>query len=476
VLISSQGGVNFYIGNNTQADGLTMVMPDVKLDLSLPWNEFVTTTNRIAESTSGHKMTASEISSYWNGKAIDFIVSHPLDFLNLTTKRLIYFFSGYENSDQADIYQYKSYSPILNLLIFDHVLKFPFGLISPLALLGIMFPFKQRRYLIVIYIFMIAYIPTVILFLVTARHRLAVVAILMIFAAFSISKFAMFLNRKAYRQFAIYFGGFLILAVATNLKPFGLGYDSSAQFNYQKGQVLDKQGKFPEAIAAYRESVRISAIAEAYNNLGFDLSRTGDRIGAYDAYHRAIHLRPNYSDALNNLSQLFLNANQFDSAQAYLTLALSADSARPQVWLNLGDLHRKQGDRNKAQASYLHGININPSFAPLYNNLANLYLSAGMADSAEVYLSKVLEIDSTYAIANANYANLLLSRNDFDRAKEYFARALTESPGLNDARFNLGLLYYRTHQPDSAKIEWEITLQHDPNNAEAKRGLKLLGH
>jgi len=49
VLISSQGGINFYLGNNEVADGLTMIMPEVDLDESVSWSEFIPITTSAAE-------------------------------------------------------------------------------------------------------------------------------------------------------------------------------------------------------------------------------------------------------------------------------------------------------------------------------------------------------------------------------------------------------------------------------------------
>ncbi len=93
ILISSQGGVNFYIGNNPDAEGLTMLMPEVKLDESLPWNEFTAATRKAAESETGRKLTAGEESSFWTAKTVKFISNNPGKFVSLTFKKLIYFLS-----------------------------------------------------------------------------------------------------------------------------------------------------------------------------------------------------------------------------------------------------------------------------------------------------------------------------------------------------------------------------------------------
>ncbi|MCH7879746.1 MAG: glycosyltransferase family 39 protein, partial [candidate division Zixibacteria bacterium] len=52
-LISTQGGVNFYLGNNSEATGLTMILPEIELDESVSWSQFTVVTQRIAEKESG---------------------------------------------------------------------------------------------------------------------------------------------------------------------------------------------------------------------------------------------------------------------------------------------------------------------------------------------------------------------------------------------------------------------------------------
>lgn len=467
-LISSQGGVNFYLGNNPQADGLTMVMPEIKLDQSIPWSDFVDTTDHYAESVVGRKLTASEISSFWNGKAIDYILGNPFSFLKLTGKRLMYLLSGFENSDQTDIYRYTNYSPILGALIFNHGIKFPFGIIAPLGLLGLILSFKERRKVVAIYIFLICYAPTITMFLVTARHRLPIVVILIIFAAYAVATLANFVSRRDYRKLLLPSAGLIVLLVAMNQTPFKLGYDNPAQFHYQRGMVLEKQGRTAEAIAAYREAVAAAPLAEAYNNLGFSLAKNGDNSGAYQAYHQAIASKPLYTDAVNNLGLLFLNTNQLDSATFYFNRALKTDSRLPQVYLNLGELYVRRHELDSAKAVYQRGIAVASDFEPLYNNLATLFANAGDEDSAMFYLEQIVRRHPDYATGNVNYANLLLKRRMFPQAKDYYYRALAINPNLPAAYFNLAILYMETGATDSARSCLQNVLRLDPNNTQAR--------
>ena len=68
------------------------------------------------------------------------------------------------------------------------------------------------------------------------------------------------------------------------------------------GVVLNDQGKLEEAIAAYRQAIRIKPdFAEAYSNLGNSLNDQGKVDEAIAAYRQAISIRPDFPEAHSNL-------------------------------------------------------------------------------------------------------------------------------------------------------------------------------
>ena len=83
ILISSQGGINLYLGNNEAADGLTMIMPEVELSQSITWDMFIPVTSAAAERELGRELTDAEVSSFWTGKAVSFVINNPTEFLGL---------------------------------------------------------------------------------------------------------------------------------------------------------------------------------------------------------------------------------------------------------------------------------------------------------------------------------------------------------------------------------------------------------
>ncbi len=476
VLISSQGGVNFHLANNPEADGLTMVMPEINLDLSVPWSKFVDTTSAYAVASLGHPVKASEVSSFWSDRAWNYIQSHPGDFLSLTAKRFVYLFSGFENPDQSDLYRFSDNSPILAVTVFNKLVKFPFGLVAPLALIGLVLAWRNRQRVSLLHLFLLGYIPTITVFLVTARHRLAIVVILLLFAGYAIERFWIAWHKRKTATLAGLGLAIVVLAFVLNHNWFDLGYDNPAQFHYQRGLVLEKQGNINGAIAEYREAAKHQPLPEALNNLGFALSKTGDYSGAYQTLHQAIRSRPNFADAITNLGLLFLNRNELDSAEYYFGLALRADSNLPQVYLNLGELRQRQGKPAEAESFWRAGVLAAPRFAPLYNALANHCLKQGRNSEARTLFEQALAIDDNYAVGHVNLANILFNERDFANARRHYHRAITINPALKPARMNLALLFLQMNQPDSARLSFEAVLRIDPGDRQAQEALANLPH
>lgn len=73
VLIAWQGGYNFYIGNNPNADGKTAIVPGTKKS----WQGGYYDSKRLAEEALGKKLNNSEVDRYWFERGVAFILTRP---------------------------------------------------------------------------------------------------------------------------------------------------------------------------------------------------------------------------------------------------------------------------------------------------------------------------------------------------------------------------------------------------------------
>ena len=92
VAVASQGGVNFYIGNNPLSNGMQAVVPGTHESW---WGGFADT-KAIAEKAAGRSLKPSEISAYWLRQGLTFIREEPLAWLRLTLKKTALFIGNVE--------------------------------------------------------------------------------------------------------------------------------------------------------------------------------------------------------------------------------------------------------------------------------------------------------------------------------------------------------------------------------------------
>ncbi len=77
----------------------------------------------------------------------------------------------------------------------------------------------------------------------------------------------------------------------------------------------------------------------------------------------------------------------------------------PQItgaWANLGLIHMKAGEWEKALHSLQQAINLNPNHAPAYNYLGVVYRNLGQFRKSEQAYKKAIDIDPGYAIVWLN--------------------------------------------------------------------------
>jgi tetratricopeptide (TPR) repeat protein len=476
ILISSQGGVNLYIGNNPDSEGLTMLMPEVRLDESLPWTEFAEATRKAAEEEVGHSLLPGEESSFWTKKALRFMVDRPVDFISLTLRKVVYFFVGFENSDQTDIYAARRYSALYSLLLWKNLVYFPFGLLFPLAAVGVLAMWKRRSELSLVYIFILGYLPTVVLFLVTARHRLPVIPFLIILAVCGLLYVIDIIRQKKWIQFYKPASLFLILLILSNQTYFDIGFENKFQTHFNLALTYNRQGELAKAEKEYQAALDIYPnSATTWNSLGYLQYQLGKPDKAMRSFTRAIELDSNFAEAYNNTGLVFEQKNEPEQALLYYRRAVSIDPDMYQAYINIGDIFLTKGDYSRSEQVYSIAADKAPDMAsPLYK-LGALYARQRRFAEAENMFKKGEKLGHPSAIDNLNWGNIYFSTNKPSQAIERYQSALVTDSTFFQAYINLSLTFRNYNYPaDSARKYLNRLLQLDPNNAAARRFLQEL--
>lgn len=391
VPIAWQGGINFYIGNNPQSDGMTAIAPGSRGS----WSGSYYDAKRRAEQALGRKLKGSEIDRYWAGRGLEFWRSDPGRAVILLLRKSYMWFSGYETSNERDIYFARRYFFLGALVVNLTWLKLPWGLLLPLALAGAWFERRRRRRLLPVYLFVVAYSLSLVIFFVSARFRLPLVPFLLLLAAAGVRQFRLARGRDLYVGGGIAAATFLVFNLNLALIPATRTITSheAAATGYLE------TGRPDKALAEVRQGLATDSTGSALVLESAMLTALGQPGPAEQAARAAVRIEPEAPESWGALGRVLAGQGELDSAEACFRKALGFDPYSVAGWTSLGNVALERGDFSGARAHYEQAQRIEPaSPAALFHlGLAEYY--SGNRDRAHGLWRQVLKLDPGYARA-----------------------------------------------------------------------------
>ena len=393
VPIAWQAGTNFVIGNNPESDGVTAIVPGTRAS----WWGGYDDVKRLAEQAVGRPLKGAEIDRYWMAKGLEFWQKQPGKALGLLLRKTFLWFAGYEVGNESNLYGVKHYSFINYLFFNSRFLKFPFGILLPLALAGVWFLRGQWRRFLPLYLFVVAYSLSFIVFFVTSRYRTPMIPLVAILGVIGLGGLiGPIPTRERGIALAIALAAFLLLNA--NLAAAGRP-TSPDQSHFAAALGLHQQGRDADALGELRLALEHDS---ATNVLSFEatlLQRAGDEAGAERAARAATRLHPSEADAYGALGTIFANTGEFDSAAHYFEVALQRDPYSLEAWVNRGNVSLQRKDFEKARYYYEGALKIQPTFveAVFYLGLCDYY--QGKVADAHARWQQVLKLDPSFAKA-----------------------------------------------------------------------------
>jgi 4-amino-4-deoxy-L-arabinose transferase-like glycosyltransferase len=353
VLISTQGGVNFYIGNSKTADGITVTAPGPNARARKYSDNVWTSSVDEAEKRVGHQLTQSEVSSYWLKEGMNDVLSDPMHAIKLYFKKLYLFYHGQEIFNNKSMYYAGDYSLLMKLLLWKHVLNFPSGILIPLALVGMVFALvrgKEKLAALPI-VFVVLFSLVIAAFFVCSRFRQPIMPLLIMFAVYGISHLD-FRNRANLKWYAL----LLPLIVLLNL---GGNVDSEANrsvLDATMGKMYLKAGEIDKGLATLRSAMMLKP----------------DNLGIYDV-----------------LGQAYLEVRMVDSAESIYDRGLSLFPDSPEFNFGKGLVKQAENEPDSAVVYYRKVIAESPDYPPAHDRLGFLYMQRNELDSAIAQYEKL---------------------------------------------------------------------------------------
>jgi predicted negative regulator of RcsB-dependent stress response len=370
-VVSSSGGLNLYIGNNPNYCETLTIRPGEewgRLLIKLP-----------AQSGMGNSVWEED--RFFKQQVIKYVKNQPLDFAKGLGRKMLELVCSREIPRNLNIYMFGRWSQLLRLLTWKASgFGFPFGVIFPLAVLGVIF--NWRRIPVPVILFVVMYSLSIILVFVAGRYKVPMVPILAILAAGGLVSVVKRVRLMRWRELiliaAVVVGTVLLstlpgpfcqeqvdfepeffqfvghglikqglndkamecLSEALRLKP-----DYNETYFYM-GEALRGQGKVSEAIEHYRKALRLKLDSSieyiTHNNLGAALAEQGKVDEAIEQYKETIRLKPDYPIVYNNLGTALLRQGKVDEAIEQYKEALRLKPDFPEVRKNLASAMLRQ--------------------------------------------------------------------------------------------------------------------------------------
>lgn len=433
VVMASHGGLNLYIGNHDRADGTYTPVPGISPSIAGQARD----ATRVAESNAGRKLSPGEVSDYFAGLAIDWVIGHPVDAFRLSIRKIGILLN---RVDVPLNYSYAFYgrepSSFLRVLAAGPWLILPFGLV------GLFWPALRanRRGYWIWAMFVPVYGASVILFFVSDRYRMPLLVPLCATAGAALVRFFDMARARHVVPLLIPTGAVAMVALAVFAD---LGLDNGIGSEQTRRAVwLVEQGAFDEA------------------------RRYVDQISGEHRHPGVLRFR---------VGQAFLDAGRPGDAASLLAQAITIDGPQPAIRLALGEALLGSGRATEAvghlEAAYDRGYDINVG-GPLL--VRALVLAGRPGDALRRLPSMPDSVTGASAEVALDFGTLALEGGAMVEAVRWLRVAVEQAPDRAEAHEKLGLAIFLQGDPRTALPHLERAWRLDPLRASTHLNLAVL--
>jgi 4-amino-4-deoxy-L-arabinose transferase-like glycosyltransferase len=251
--LTTGGGINFYIGNNDEATGFYALPRLNGKSLGGTPEEQARNMQKIASAESGRDLSQSGVSKFWFDAGLDYVRTNPGAWAALLWQKSQYFWNRYERSNVENMYFHRRFPGILRLPLFT------FGIIAPLALLGIFLTRSRWSRLTLLYGGILTYSLTTLVFYVLARYRVPVVPFLTPLAGAAVVELVAIARSHRRAELGLSLAALGLLAFFSNMTVASDTPQGVSSNLARLGNAYIARGDTASAEKAYREALDLNA-------------------------------------------------------------------------------------------------------------------------------------------------------------------------------------------------------------------------
>jgi tetratricopeptide (TPR) repeat protein len=202
-----------------------------------------------------------------------------------------------------------------------------FGVLAPLALIGIVTRLRARRRGAVLIALLLTSAASTAAFLVFGRYRVPMVPIAALYAVAGASELARLARARPRRsrEVVVVLALLALAAVASRFPRIEDAHPRATAY-YNLGVTLEGSGETARAADAYRAAVGDNPdFEEAHVNLGALLANGGDLDGGAREEREALRVKPDDATAHTDLANALLQSGRLDEAELHYRAALRID-------------------------------------------------------------------------------------------------------------------------------------------------------
>lgn len=300
-----------------------------------------------AERRLGGPLSPGEVSRYWWGEAISFLVENPAAAAALIFNKVKGTLGDHEIPTNHSFYLAARFSEVLRLPLPGFAFALALG--AP----GLFLAMRSRREARWLLAPIGAVLVTILLFYTSSRLRAPLAPFLMIGAGVSASALAGFVKEKRAAAAALLAGpaaGLFLLSVSIPAPP------GSGNGEFLLAKAYWRQGRPGPAWETAREAAeKYPGQARFHNLMGMAALSAGKLDEAERAFSTAAGMEPGQADPYHNLGIVHLSAGRPEKAVETLLAAIEIDP-RPESLFVLGRAYERMGETEKARESYQRAL------------------------------------------------------------------------------------------------------------------------
>lgn len=282
LITTSQLGPNLYIGNHPGADGRYQPLVPNRGDVRLEKHD----ARLLAERAMQRRLTPGEVSDYWVARTLRDIGRDPWRWTKLLAHKSYMVVNAEEIADTESIEAYADESFVVR----EAGRLLHFGVLFPLAMMGVWATRARWRELIPLLLIMSALAASVAAFFVMARYRFPLVPLLAMFAGAALAALR---ERRGVPDQPPFTVGWVIAGVAAIVSnaPLGVAQEPRAVTQYNVATAMLMQERFEEAQEFLEKAARITVQPVVHLTLGSVLAERGAHEEAVDHYLKMLELQ-----------------------------------------------------------------------------------------------------------------------------------------------------------------------------------------